>query len=141
MGREAPGRLFWTRAPRHVASALGRKMGLGTLSLLLPGLQIGKGRSWEGGTARQAPSGQEGWEEHCRLFSCSHPPPPPPGQCCHPPCCPAGGFPWSYLIAILEQKSGADTELQVFAITLINKVTVSAGGHGARAGGQAGPLS
>ncbi|XP_066493027.1 FH1/FH2 domain-containing protein 1 isoform X2 [Tiliqua scincoides] len=32
-----------------------------------------------------------------------------------------GGFPWSYLIAILEQKSAADTELQVFAITLINK--------------------
>uniref|UniRef100_A0A8C5SR37 Formin homology 2 domain containing 1 n=1 Tax=Laticauda laticaudata TaxID=8630 RepID=A0A8C5SR37_LATLA len=32
-----------------------------------------------------------------------------------------GGFPWSRLVAILEQKSGADTELQVFAMTLINK--------------------
>ncbi|XP_013925325.1 PREDICTED: FH1/FH2 domain-containing protein 1 [Thamnophis sirtalis] len=32
-----------------------------------------------------------------------------------------GGFPWSPLVAILEQKSGADTELQVFAMTLINK--------------------
>ncbi|XP_029139221.1 FH1/FH2 domain-containing protein 1 [Protobothrops mucrosquamatus] len=32
-----------------------------------------------------------------------------------------GGFPWSRLVAILEQKSGADIELQVFAMTLINK--------------------
>ncbi|KAL7978784.1 hypothetical protein Chor_013273 [Crotalus horridus] len=32
-----------------------------------------------------------------------------------------GGVPWSRLVAILEQKSGADTELQVFAMTLINK--------------------
>ncbi|XP_007438788.2 FH1/FH2 domain-containing protein 1 isoform X2 [Python bivittatus] len=32
-----------------------------------------------------------------------------------------GGFPWSRLMAILEQKNGADTELQVFAMTLINK--------------------
>ncbi|XP_063169107.1 FH1/FH2 domain-containing protein 1 [Candoia aspera] len=32
-----------------------------------------------------------------------------------------GGFPWSCLVAILEQKNGADTELQVFAMTLINK--------------------
>ncbi|KAJ7312055.1 hypothetical protein JRQ81_006389 [Phrynocephalus forsythii] len=33
-----------------------------------------------------------------------------------------GGFPWSPLVALLEQTSGADTELQVFAMTLINKV-------------------
>ncbi|XP_054856365.1 FH1/FH2 domain-containing protein 1 isoform X2 [Eublepharis macularius] len=32
-----------------------------------------------------------------------------------------GGFPWSRLVSILEQKNGADTELQVFAMTLINK--------------------
>nr|XP_020653529.1 FH1/FH2 domain-containing protein 1 [Pogona vitticeps] len=32
-----------------------------------------------------------------------------------------GGFPWSPLVALLEQTSGADTELQVFAMTLINK--------------------
>ncbi|XP_053127423.1 FH1/FH2 domain-containing protein 1 isoform X2 [Hemicordylus capensis] len=32
-----------------------------------------------------------------------------------------GGSPWSNLVAILEQKNGADTELQVFAMTLINK--------------------
>ncbi|XP_048371884.1 FH1/FH2 domain-containing protein 1 isoform X2 [Sphaerodactylus townsendi] len=32
-----------------------------------------------------------------------------------------GGFPWSQLMSILEQKNGADTELQVFAMTLINK--------------------
>ncbi|XP_034974335.2 FH1/FH2 domain-containing protein 1 isoform X2 [Zootoca vivipara] len=32
-----------------------------------------------------------------------------------------GGFPWSPIVAILEQKNGADTELQVFAMTLINK--------------------
>ncbi|XP_033013190.1 FH1/FH2 domain-containing protein 1 isoform X2 [Lacerta agilis] len=32
-----------------------------------------------------------------------------------------GGFPWSPIMAILEQKNGADTELQVFAMTLINK--------------------
>lgn len=39
-------------------------------------------------------------------------------------CCIPGGFPWSYLMAILEQKNGADTELQVYAMTLINKVSV-----------------
>ncbi|KAL8194597.1 UNVERIFIED_CONTAM: hypothetical protein K2H54_025727, partial [Gekko kuhli] len=32
-----------------------------------------------------------------------------------------GGFPWSQLVSILEQNSGADTELQVFAMTLVNK--------------------
>ncbi|XP_042293939.1 FH1/FH2 domain-containing protein 1 isoform X2 [Sceloporus undulatus] len=32
-----------------------------------------------------------------------------------------GGLPWAPLVAILDQKSGADTELQVFAMTLINK--------------------
>ncbi|XP_077165954.1 FH1/FH2 domain-containing protein 1 isoform X2 [Paroedura picta] len=32
-----------------------------------------------------------------------------------------GGFPWSRLVSILEQNNGADTELQVFAMTLINK--------------------
>nr|XP_056718692.1 FH1/FH2 domain-containing protein 1 [Euleptes europaea] len=32
-----------------------------------------------------------------------------------------GGYPWSQLVSILEQKNGADTELQVFAMTLINK--------------------
>ncbi|XP_061450482.1 FH1/FH2 domain-containing protein 1 isoform X2 [Rhineura floridana] len=33
-----------------------------------------------------------------------------------------GGFPWSHLVTILEQKNAADTELQVFAMTLINKI-------------------
>uniref|UniRef100_A0A803TDX3 GBD/FH3 domain-containing protein n=1 Tax=Anolis carolinensis TaxID=28377 RepID=A0A803TDX3_ANOCA len=32
-----------------------------------------------------------------------------------------GGLPWSPLVAILEPDSGSDSELQVFAMTLINK--------------------
>ncbi|XP_062997593.1 FH1/FH2 domain-containing protein 1 isoform X2 [Elgaria multicarinata webbii] len=32
-----------------------------------------------------------------------------------------GGLPWSHLMALLEQQNGADSELQVFAVTLINK--------------------
>lgn len=33
-----------------------------------------------------------------------------------------GTCPWSNLMAVLEQRNGADTELLVFAMTLINKV-------------------
>lgn len=33
-----------------------------------------------------------------------------------------GACPWSNLMAILEQRNGADTELLVFTMTLINKV-------------------
>uniref|UniRef100_A0A8C3HLQ7 Formin homology 2 domain containing 1 n=1 Tax=Chrysemys picta bellii TaxID=8478 RepID=A0A8C3HLQ7_CHRPI len=32
-----------------------------------------------------------------------------------------GAYPWSNLVAILEERNGADTELLVFAMTLINK--------------------
>lgn len=35
---------------------------------------------------------------------------------------PPGACPWSNLMAILEQRNGADTELLVFTMTLINKV-------------------
>lgn len=34
----------------------------------------------------------------------------------------SGTCPWSNLMAILEQRHGADTELLVFTMTLINKV-------------------
>lgn len=44
-------------------------------------------------------------------------------------CCLSGGFPWSRLVSILEQKSGADIELQVFAMTLINKVRAGRAGR------------
>lgn len=37
-----------------------------------------------------------------------------------------GVCPWSNLMAILEQRNGADTELLVFAMTLINKVSTRA---------------
>uniref|UniRef100_A0A3B4GLU5 FHOD1/3-like FH3 domain-containing protein n=1 Tax=Pundamilia nyererei TaxID=303518 RepID=A0A3B4GLU5_9CICH len=31
--------------------------------------------------------------------------------------------PWSYMMEVLEERNGADTELLVFAMTLINKVS------------------
>lgn len=36
--------------------------------------------------------------------------------------CVAGVKPWSYLMEVLEEKNGSDTELLIYAITLINKV-------------------
>lgn len=48
---------------------------------------------------------------------------PPPWPACHLHVSLfSGACPWSNLMAILEQRSGADTELLVFAMTLINKV-------------------
>lgn len=38
-----------------------------------------------------------------------------------------GVCPWSNLMAILQQRNGADTELLVFAMTLINKVSAGGG--------------
>lgn len=38
-------------------------------------------------------------------------------------CCVAGVKPWSYLMEVLEEKNGSDTELLIYAMTLINKVT------------------
>lgn len=37
--------------------------------------------------------------------------------------CHAGVKPWSYLMEVLEEKNGSDTELLIYAMTLINKVT------------------
>uniref|UniRef100_A0A3Q4M7R5 GBD/FH3 domain-containing protein n=1 Tax=Neolamprologus brichardi TaxID=32507 RepID=A0A3Q4M7R5_NEOBR len=34
-----------------------------------------------------------------------------------------GVKPWSYMMEVLEERNGADTELLVFAMTLINKVS------------------
>ena len=46
-----------------------------------------------------------------------------PWPTCHQHVLPfPGACPWSNLMAILEQRNGADTELLVFAMTLINKV-------------------
>lgn len=39
-----------------------------------------------------------------------------------------GACPWSNLMAILEQRNGADTELLVYTMTLINKVWRGWGG-------------
>lgn len=44
----------------------------------------------------------------------------------HPSLVP-GVCPWSNLMAILQQRNGADTELLVFAMTLINKVSAGGG--------------
>lgn len=38
-----------------------------------------------------------------------------------------GTNPWSNLIDILQEKNGADSELLVFAMTLINKVRIKGG--------------
>lgn len=35
---------------------------------------------------------------------------------------PLGGKPWSNIMEILEEKDGVDTELLVYAMTLVNKV-------------------
>lgn len=34
----------------------------------------------------------------------------------------AGALPWANLVCILEEKNGADPELLVYTVTLINKV-------------------
>lgn len=34
-----------------------------------------------------------------------------------------GAKPWSYMMEVLEEKNGSDTELLMFAMMLINKVT------------------
>lgn len=48
------------------------------------------------------------------------------------PFCAAGALPWANLVSILEEKNGADPELLVYTVTLINKVRAegepSAGG-------------
>lgn len=36
--------------------------------------------------------------------------------------CVVGVKPWSYMMEVLEEKNGSDTELLMFAMTLINKV-------------------
>lgn len=36
--------------------------------------------------------------------------------------CVAGVKPWSYMMEVLEERTGSDTELLMFAMTLINKV-------------------
>lgn len=38
------------------------------------------------------------------------------------PFCVAGTLPWANLVSILEEKNGADPELLVYTVTLINKV-------------------
>lgn len=40
------------------------------------------------------------------------------------PLCVAGALPWANLVSILEEKNGADPELLVYTVTLINKVCV-----------------
>lgn len=40
------------------------------------------------------------------------------------PFCVAGALPWANLVSILEEKNGADPELLVYTVTLINKVCV-----------------
>lgn len=42
------------------------------------------------------------------------------------PFCVSGALPWANLVSILEEKNGADSELLVYTVTLINKV----GGRG-----------
>lgn len=37
--------------------------------------------------------------------------------------CVAGVKPWSYMMEVLEENNGSDTELLIYAMTLINKVT------------------
>lgn len=40
----------------------------------------------------------------------------------HSECSVPGIKAWSYMVSILEEKNGSDTELLVFTMTLINKV-------------------
>lgn len=64
-----------------------------------------------------------------RLFL---PPPLPPAPTQSPlsylslhdcsPFCVSGSLPWANLVSILEEKNGADPELLVYTVTLINKV-------------------
>lgn len=44
----------------------------------------------------------------------------------------AGTLPWANLVSILEEKNGADPELLVYTVTLINKVGL--GGQGENQG-------
>jgi hypothetical protein len=44
----------------------------------------------------------------------------PPHDCL--PFCVTGALPWANLVSILEEKNGADPELLVYTVTLINKV-------------------
>lgn len=47
---------------------------------------------------------------------------PPPNRGYSSPFCAAGTLPWANLVSILEEKNGADAELLVYTVTLINKV-------------------
>lgn len=53
-----------------------------------------------------------------------------PHQLCFTSLPAAGTKLWSNLMEILDEKDGVDTELLVYAMTLINKVSVSAGSAG-----------
>lgn len=82
----------------------------------------GMRQSWPMG-AHQEPS--SGDEEGVRCSGCSAPYPKSAVPWCHlPALLVPGACPWSNLMAILEQRNGADTELLVFAMTLINKVSI-----------------
>lgn len=41
----------------------------------------------------------------------------------------SGSLPWANLVSILEEKNGADPELLVYTVTLINKVGGGGGGN------------